>query len=118
MGEGPTLALASPPVVAGELVTPLRPQSFLVLGDGTQGLSLEGGNASLLRILPLLLGQVIPKVSFVARDTVREHSLLLSGWGAWKLFNDPKLILLELPCSLLPVLLPCISARKADYRRG
>ena len=78
MKGGPTLALASLPVVAGGLVTPLTPHSFLFLGNGTQGLSLEGGSISLFRNLPLLLGLVILKVSFVARPAGRELPLLLA----------------------------------------
>ena len=45
----------------------------------------------------LLLGQVIPQVTFVARAAGRELPLLHPERGAWKLLNGPRLILLELP---------------------
>ena len=71
------MALAGPPMVTGELVTPLKPHSFLVLGDGTQGLGLEGCSTFLPRSSVLLLGQVILKVTFVARAAGRELPLLI-----------------------------------------
>ena len=79
------MALAGPPVMTGRLEAPLTPHSSLVLGDGTLGLGLVGGRASLPRSLLLYPGQVIPKVPLVSRTTGRELPLLLPRRGAWKL---------------------------------
>ena len=79
------MALAGPPVLAGRLETPLTPHSSLVLGDGSLGLGLLGGRASLPISLLLYPGQVIPKVPFGSRTAGRELPLLLPRWRAWKL---------------------------------
>ena len=66
----------------------------------------------------LLLGQVIPQVTFVARAAGRELPLLHPERGAWKLLNGPRLILLELPLCLLSVLFPGVRCGEMNQRIG
>ena len=81
------MALAGPPVVAGRLGAPVTPHPSLVLGAGTLGLGLGGSRASLLRSLPVSLGQVIPKVPLLSWVAGRELPLLLPSRGVWKLLR-------------------------------
>ena len=64
----------------------------------------------------LLLGQVIPQVTFVARAVERELPLLLPEKGAWKLLNGPRLIFFELPLCVLPVLFPGVHWEDTNQR--
>ena len=112
----PTVALAGPPVEVGKLVAPRKPHSSLVLGDDSHGLGLLGGRASLQRSLLLYPGQIIQKVPLGSRTAGRELPLLLPRWGAWKLLWRPRPWALEMPYSLLSVLLPGIQTTIGNWR--